>query len=97
MLTLDSLGPSRLDLLKIDVEGMEIEVLERARALIASQRPIILAEYLKTDPQRLMRTLSGWGYRQFTLGQNVLAVHKADRAGDQISVREAAQPQGGTS
>jgi len=96
-LTLDSLGLSRLDLLKIDVEGMEIEVLEGARGLIESQRPIIIAEYLKTDRQRLTALLSRWGYRQFTLGLNVVAVHEADRAGAHVSVREAAQPQGGSS
>lgn len=96
-LTLDSLGLSRLDLLKIDVEGMEIEVLEGARALIASQRPIVIAEYLKTDRQRLTGMLSGWGYRQFTLGLNVLAVHENDRAAAHVSVRDTAQPQGGTS
>jgi FkbM family methyltransferase len=97
MLTLDSLALSRLDLLKIDVEGMEMEVLEGGRALIESQRPIIIAEHLKTDRQRLTSILNGWGYRQFILGQNVLAVHDADRAVGHISVSEAAQPRGGTS
>jgi FkbM family methyltransferase len=97
MLTLDSLDLPRLDLLKIDVEGMELEVLEGARGLIESQRPIIIAEYLKTDRQLLAGMLNGWGYRQFTLGLNVLAVHEADPAGARISVRDAAQPQGGTS
>jgi len=97
MLTLDSLDLPRLDLLKIDVEGMELEVLEGSRGLIESQRPIIIAEYLKTDRQLLAGMLNGWGYRQFTLGLNVLAVHEADPAGARISVRDAAQPQGGTS
>ena len=97
MLTLDSLDLSRLDLLKIVVEGMEIEVLEGARALIESQHPIIIAEYPKTDRQRPTAMLNGRGYRQFILGQNVLAVHDADRAGAHNSVREAAQPRGGTS
>ena len=46
--------------------------------------------------QQLMRMLSGRGYRQFTLGLNVLAVHEADRTGAHISVSETAQPQGGT-
>ncbi len=92
--TLDSLGLSRLDLLKIDVEGMEIEVLEGARALIESQRPIILAEYPKTDRQRLAEMLSGWGYRQFIVGLNMLAVHETDRTLAHISVNEAAQEGG---
>ncbi len=97
MVTLDSLGLSRLDLLKIDVEGMEIEVLEGARALIELQRPVILVEYLKTDRQRLTGMLNDWGYRQFTIGLNVLAVHETDRTVAHISVNEVAQTQGGPS
>jgi len=96
-LTLDSLNLSRLDLLKVDVEGMEIEVLEGARVLIESQRPIIIAEYLKTDRQRLTGMLNGLGYRQFTLGLNLLALHEADPAGARVSVRQVTQAHGGTS
>jgi FkbM family methyltransferase len=37
-------GTPKVDVLKIDVEGFEIEVLEGARKLISEQRPLILIE-----------------------------------------------------
>ena len=44
MMTLDSLDLSRLDLIKIDVEGMELEVLQGAKATLERFRPIIIVE-----------------------------------------------------
>jgi FkbM family methyltransferase len=43
-LTLDGLAIERCRLLKIDVEGMEIDVLEGGRALIAACRPVVYLE-----------------------------------------------------
>jgi FkbM family methyltransferase len=97
VVTLDSLGLSRLDLLKIDVEGMETEVLEGGRSLIESQRPVIIAEYIKADQQRLTGMLNGWGYRLFIVGPNVLAVHETDQTGTRISVNPATRTEGGAS
>jgi FkbM family methyltransferase len=96
-ITLDSLALPRLDLLKIDVEGMELDVLEGASMMIASQRPIIIVEYIKTGAERLGKVLSGWSYRQFALGANILAVHESDHTGTHISIRETVQSQGGAS
>jgi FkbM family methyltransferase len=42
--TLDELALPRCRLLKIDVEGMELDVLEGAHALIAATRPLIYVE-----------------------------------------------------
>lgn len=39
MITLDSLNLSRCDLIKIDVEGMELKVLEGASATIRQHPP----------------------------------------------------------
>jgi FkbM family methyltransferase len=48
VMTLDGLaiagGPARCRLLKIDVEGMELDVLEGARALVETTRPIVYVE-----------------------------------------------------
>lgn len=58
--TLDSYGFTRVDLLKIDVEGHEHEVLSGARSLIASCKPALLVE---TEQRRLrgitVRDLAG--------------------------------------
>lgn len=44
LITLDSIIVNRLNLIKIDVEGMEIKVLEGAKQLISKFRPIIFVE-----------------------------------------------------
>jgi hypothetical protein len=43
----------RLDFIKIDVEGMELEVLEGARMHYHNYRPHMLIEWIKTDRQNL--------------------------------------------
>ena len=77
-ITIDSLALPRLDLLKIDVERMELEVLEGARGTIARLRPIIIVEQLKTDTAALAAVLDSHGYRRFDMGMNILAVHAGD-------------------
>jgi FkbM family methyltransferase len=79
-LTLDSLGLARIDLIKIDVEGMEMEVLTGAAEAIAKHRPIILVEWLKSPKPQLWQALEGCGYRVFEAGKNLLAVHPSDRS-----------------
>jgi FkbM family methyltransferase len=78
MVHLDALNFSRLDLLKIDVEGMEFDVLEGAAKCIAEKRPILLVEYLKSDPDALRARLEGFGYAVYPAGINFIAFHKDD-------------------
>jgi FkbM family methyltransferase len=48
--TLDEMmGDAPVDLIKIDAEGMELEVLEGAQALIARERPLIWIEVLREN------------------------------------------------
>ena len=79
-LKLDSLAFPRIDLIKIDVEGMEMEVLEGARQLIAKHRPIMLVEWLKSPKPQLRQALEGFGHRVFESGKNFLAIHPTDRS-----------------
>lgn len=44
IITIDGLGLDKIDLMKIDVEGMEAHVLRGAQASIATLRPVIFAE-----------------------------------------------------
>ncbi|MGY3693163.1 FkbM family methyltransferase [Bradyrhizobium sp. USDA 3240] len=78
MITLDSLNLSRCDLIKIDVEGMELKVLEGASATIRQHHPVIHAEFIKTDKAALVRKLADHGYRTYDAGQNCLAIHESD-------------------
>ena len=88
-LKLDTLALPRLDVIKIDVEGMELEVLAGGRALLAKYRPIVLIEWLKSPKEQLRQTLEGIGYRVFESGRNFLAIHPTDRSIEQLQPRPA--------
>ena len=78
MMAIDALGLPRLDLVKIDIEGMEMEALQGARTSIARFRPYLLIEKIKSNEAALVGFLAELGYKVFPLGINLLAVHEAD-------------------
>jgi FkbM family methyltransferase len=84
--SLDSLGFGRLDLIKMDIEGMELEALAGATACIISQRPILIIEAIKTDRNKLRSLLGDLGYAVFDSGMNCVAVHKSDKSLEHIKV-----------
>jgi FkbM family methyltransferase len=86
---LDSLGAPRVDLIKIDVEGMEPEVLAGAQAILASQHPVLLVEWIKASKDAIKAILSPLGYSIFEIGLNLLAVHNDDRCLGHIKQRQA--------
>ncbi|HUA50678.1 MAG TPA: FkbM family methyltransferase [Candidatus Sulfotelmatobacter sp.] len=62
--TIDSLGLERVDLIKVDVEGMEVEVLTGGAATIGTRRPVLYVENDRAEHSRqLIATLEGFGYR----------------------------------
>ena len=61
--TLDGFSFQRLDLLKIDAEGMENEILDGAADTIARCRPVMFVEFLKVDAEALRQRLAGMGVR----------------------------------
>ena len=86
MVAINSLNLSRLDLLKIDVERMELEVLAGAKATLQRFLPIVIVEGLKVPQDELIAVLTGYGYERFTLGLNFLAVHPSDPTRQSINV-----------
>jgi hypothetical protein len=78
-ITLDSLELARIDLIKIDVEGMELDAVDGAAASLARCRPVLIVESIKTDKEKLRGVLERLGYRLFEMGLNLLAVHESDR------------------
>jgi FkbM family methyltransferase len=77
-ISIDSLRLKRLDLIKIDVEGMEEDVLKGAAESIAAHSPIMMIEILKTDKTTIERMLLTVGYKCYVLGYMLLAVHTND-------------------
>lgn len=78
LMTIDSLGLQRLDLVKIDVEGMEIDALNGAADAITRLKPICYVELLKSDSTRIHAFFSERGYRAFPVGADCLYVHGSD-------------------
>lgn len=75
---IDLLALPRLDLLKLDIEGMEIEALEGCRQTIQRCRPVIFAEWVKSDKAQLVSMISAFDYDVFEYGINLIGVHKTD-------------------
>ena len=80
----DALGLPRLDLLKVDVEGMELDVIAGARATLARHHPLVFAEHLKVGFERLRDALAGLGYAVRRHGRDLLGVHADDPVGRYI-------------
>jgi FkbM family methyltransferase len=76
VITIDSLRLPRLDLLKIDVEGMELEVLEGARETVMRCKPILIVEHIKLESHELPAVLKRLGYEGVAAGMNTLAFPK---------------------
>ena len=79
MITLDSVKLSQVDFIKIDVEGMEIDVLRGAAKLLKKHRPMMLIEHIKSDSKALVDMLKSFGYKTFNIDINILAVHETDK------------------
>lgn len=73
-------GLERLDLLKIDVEGMEVDVLKGAKALIANHLPDVFTEVQSADQIQNIRAQLGdeyIAYAYFTARYNERNFNKA--------------------
>lgn len=85
-LRLDSLGLERLDLIKIDVEGMEIDVLRGAAETLEKHKPIMLIEHHKSDSAAMTQWLMDKGYRIYNPGgMNLLVVHRDDPSNGHVT------------
>lgn len=78
MKAIDNMGLVRLDLIKLDVEGMEPAVLDGARKTIARTKPIMLLEWFKCGKEALAERLPD--YQFFPIGIELVAIHKDDPA-----------------
>ena len=88
MLTIDDIMHNkRVDLIKFDIEGMEIGALEGARATIESFRPALFIEWVKCGEQPLRDFLGSYDYEIHILGANLLAIHRGDPICEHVIIR----------
>jgi len=88
LITIDSLALKRLDLLKLDIEGMELEAIAGADETLRRHKPVLLVESIKSDKEKLTSTLEALGYKIFPAGINLLAVHATDPVAERIQVQK---------
>ena len=93
-LAIDEYELPRVDLLKIDVEGMEMEALQGAARTIERSRPVMLIEKIKADAGHLRQWLELRGYTIIEAGINMLVIHGSDPLRSEIvpTTQPAAQP-----
>jgi FkbM family methyltransferase len=85
-MSIDALNLPRVDFIKLDIEGMELEALEGARQTIERNHPIFLVESIKAGRERLRAFLSESGYKVVEAGINLLAIHNSDPVVNELQI-----------
>ena len=85
-ISIDALSLPRVDFIKLDIEGMELEALEGAKDTIARSRPIFLVESIKAGREACAPSSSEHGYKVADAGINLLAIHKSDPVANELQV-----------
>jgi FkbM family methyltransferase len=84
IVAIDDRNLTRLDLLKLDVEGMEIRAIAGAALTIERCMPLIYAEHIICGEDALRGALEPLHYQVQPLGMNVLAMHRDDPMRKQV-------------
>jgi FkbM family methyltransferase len=85
-IAIDTLELARVDLIKLDIEGMETAALAGAAQTIARCQPIVLVETAKADREELRAWLSQREYVTVDAGPNLLAIHRSDETLTQLQI-----------
>lgn len=85
---IDSLELQRLDFLKLDVEGMEIEALVGGMETLSRCRPVVMAEWIKCGKESLEAFFGKVGYRCANAGVDVVAAYGPNPIIDQLREME---------
>ena len=78
LLKLDFFDFERVDFIKIDVEGMEFQLLKGGIKCLEKHKPILQVEIIKSDLKEIKTLLLKLGYKIFEAGINILAIHESD-------------------
>lgn len=89
MTTIDNLNLKRLDFIKIDIEGMELDALVGAEKSIDKFRPQLIIEKIKSNEIEIRKFVKKFDYQVFPFGINLIAIHEDDPVSKQIKVKQA--------
>jgi len=84
-ISIDAMALPRVDFIKLDLQGMELEALDGAQQ-VARCHPIFLLESRKVGREHLRAFLDERGYKVVEAGYNLLAVHKSDPVVQQLQL-----------
>jgi len=84
LVSIDELKLNRLDFIKIDIEGMEMDALMGAQHSIDQHHPQMLIEKIKSNESDIRQFLTERGYKVMAIDINLLAIHSSDPASVEI-------------
>jgi FkbM family methyltransferase len=91
---IDDFNLPRLDMIKIDVEGMEQEVVDGAARTIMRHQPLIFAEWTHSATGgRKLHLPPGLDYRIEYAGTNVVAMPREDPFWEQVTLGPPQEPE----
>jgi FkbM family methyltransferase len=85
-ISIDAMALPRVDFIKLDVEGMELEALAGAAQTIARSHPVFLVEAIKTGRENLRAFFEQQGYKIADAGMNLLAIHLSDPVAKELQI-----------
>jgi FkbM family methyltransferase len=74
--TLDDMNWARVDMIKIDIEGMEEMALAGGIGLFSTLRPIAYIEWIKSDKQVIADYFAALNYTVYEFGMNLVCMPK---------------------
>ena len=89
MTTVDRFEFTHVHLMKIDAEGMEMQVLEGATDTLRRCRPVIYLEFLKGDKNALMQRVAALNYAVYENGMNFLCIPTEMKGRIQVTQAQA--------
>jgi len=88
LMSIDELQLQRLDFIKIDIEGMEMDALIGGTQSIEKFKPQLMIEKIKSNENDISAFIEKLGYKIFSIGINLLAVHESDPTSKQIQINQ---------
>lgn len=88
MVTVDQFQFKRLDFIKLDIEGMELEALLGAHNTLKNLKPNLLIERIKSSKNKLFPILQKFNYVTYAYDSHFLALHAEDPVNKKITLKK---------